>query len=641
VIPHSFLQDLLNRIDIVDVIGPYVQLKKGGANFMGLCPFHNEKSPSFTVSPTKQFYHCFGCGAHGTAIGFLIEHAGLTFPEAVNELAQSVGLTVPREAPNLGGAGGIAGAPVPARISPGAASALTDVMRTACDYYRKQLRGATGAIQYLKKRGLTGEIAARFGLGYAPGGWQNLEAVFPDYREDALVEAGLVIVSEKNAQPTGQDGGNPAAGRRYDRFRDRVMFPIRNVRGHVIGFGGRVLDGGEPKYLNSPETPLFNKGSELYGLFEARLAIREKRYALVVEGYMDVVALAQLGFPNAVATLGTACTPIHIQKLLRQTDTVVFSFDGDAAGRRAARRALDACLPHAADNRTIRFLFLPAEHDPDSFIREHGADAFAEQVERAMPLSQFLLNEVLAGKELDQPEGRAKALFDAKPLLQALPANALRAQILHMFAQRLATPFEEVATLCEVESRVAQLMRGAPPRSERRRVTDHEQRALRNVLMHPRLVSVLRPDDETALRTLTRHAELFEEIIAHARALGESAEYRVLKDLLLNSPHAPAYEEIFRQILDYDENVRDLLHAAENDEAAQRQLEQEQIAGEEVLAAIARLRYDACSERLEVLSRQTQITPEEAAEFADLSKKRAEFKRQLTPGREAGSEGAA
>lgn len=511
-IPHSFLQDLLNRVDIVDVVGRYVQLKKGGANFMGLCPFHNEKSPSFTVSPTKQFYHCFGCGAHGTAIGFLMEHAGLTFPEAVQELAQSVGLTVPHEPSPMRGGGGSSDGHAPPAASKSVTTALSDVMQTACDYYRKQLRGAPNAIQYLKRRGLTGEIALRFGLGYAPDGWQNLEAAFDDYRHDSLVDAGLVIVSEK----TDANG----VARRYDRFRERIMFPIRNVKGQVIGFGGRVLDGGEPKYLNSPETPLFNKGSELYGLFEARLAIREHKYALVVEGYMDVVALAQLGFPNAVATLGTACTPIHVQKLLRQTDTVVFSFDGDAAGRRAARRALEACLPHAADNRTIRFLFLPPEHDPDSYVREFGTDAFSEQVKRAMPLSQFLLNEATAGKELDQPEGRAKALFDAKPLLQALPANALRAQIMHMFADRLQIPFDEVAALAEVDARIAAPARQAPARNERRRVTESEKRALRNLVMHPRIAAAIDDESVATLRALPRIGELFDEVIGHARALG-------------------------------------------------------------------------------------------------------------------------
>ncbi|SAK60550.1 DNA primase [Caballeronia ptereochthonis] len=618
-IPHAFLQDLLNRVDIVDVVGRYVQLKKGGANFMGLCPFHNEKSPSFTVSPTKQFYHCFGCGAHGTAIGFLMEHTGLTFPEAVKELAHGAGLTVPQEpSPNFrGGSGGDAGyANAPSKA---VSVALTDVMQTACDFYRKQLRGAPNAIAYLKKRGLTGEIAARFGLGYAPDGWQNLEAAFPDYRDENLVEAGLVIVSEKT--------DSQGQARRYDRFRERVMFPIRNVKGNVIGFGGRVLDGGEPKYLNSPETPLFSKGSELYGLFEARLAIRELGYALVVEGYMDVVALAQLGFANAVATLGTACTPIHVQKLFRQTDTVVFSFDGDSAGRRAARRALEAALPHAADNRTIKFLFLPNEHDPDSYVREFGTDGFGEQVDRAMPLSQFLLNEVLNDKELEQPEGRAKALFDAKPLLQVLPANALRVQILHMLADRLDTPFAEIAALCDIDSRAAAVARANVPKSERRRVTGQEQRALRNLVMYPGIAVSLDEEGERTLVTMTEHGELFGEVIGHARELGGEAEFQMLSDVLRNAANAPTYEDIFQEILAYDENVRDLLMRDPSDEdAAQRVEEQKRLLAEELQATVLKLRHDSYRARLDQLARQSRLSAEEVAEFSELSARVAQIK---------------
>ncbi|KND59245.1 DNA primase [Candidatus Burkholderia verschuerenii] len=616
-IPHAFLQDLLNRVDIVDVVGRYVQLKKGGANFMGLCPFHNEKSPSFTVSPTKQFYHCFGCGAHGTAIGFLMEHTGLTFPEAVQDLAQGAGLTVPQEpSPNFrgGAGGGMESAP-----SKAVSVALTDVMQTASDFYRKQLRGAPNAIAYLKKRGLTGEIAQRFGLGYAPDGWQNLESAFPDYRHENLVESGLVIVSEKT-DAQGQS-------RRYDRFRERVMFPIRNVKGNVIGFGGRVLDSGEPKYLNSPETPLFSKGSELYGLFEARLAIRELGYALVVEGYMDVVALAQLGFANAVATLGTACTPIHVQKLFRQTDTVVFSFDGDSAGRRAARRALEAALPHAADNRAVKFLFLPKEHDPDSYIREFGTDGFGEQVDRAMPLSQFLLNEVLNDKELDQPEGRAKALFDAKPLLQALPANALRVQILHMLADRLHTPFTEIAALCDIDSRAAAIARATVPKSERRRVIGQEQRALRNLVMYPGIGVSLDQESERTLVTMTEHGELFSEVIGHARALGNAAEFQMLSDILRNAANAPTYEDIFQEILAYDENVRDLLMRDPSDEgAAERVDEQKRLLAEELQATVVKLRHDSYRARLDQLARQSSLSPEEVAEFSDLSTKVAQIK---------------
>ena len=399
-IPKSFIQDLLNRLDIVDVIERYVPLKKAGANYVACCPFHNEKSPSFTVSQSKQFYHCFGCGAHGTAIGFAMEHAGLSFVDAVEELARSIGVTVPHEATT--------------QIQHKVAPDLYEVMQSATRYYRDQLKQSPRAIEYLKRRGLSGEIAARFGVGYAPDGWQNLERIFLNYQDANLLETGLVIENDE--------------GRRYDRFRDRIMFPIINVRGQVIGFGGRVLDKGEPKYLNSPETPLFEKGRELYGLFQAQKAIRAEKMALVVEGYMDVVALAQLGVEYAVATLGTATTPFHIQKLLRLTEQVVFCFDGDSAGRRAAWRALENALPQLQDGKQLRFLFLPPEHDPDSYIREHGKEAFEHLLgEEALPLSGYLLRELSAQVDLKTQEGRSTLLERAKPLLIAIaaPATAL------------------------------------------------------------------------------------------------------------------------------------------------------------------------------------------------------------------------
>jgi DNA primase len=415
-IPQSFIQELLTRVDVVDIVGRYVQLKKGGANFMGLCPFHGEKSPSFSVSPAKQFYHCFGCGKNGNAISFLMDHAGMGFVEAVQDLAQSVGLQVPDD-----------------DISPQekerAAAArqkqatLNEVLEKAADAYRRHLRESQRAIGYFKGRGVSGAVAKRYGLGYAPEGWRSLASVFPSYDDPLLEESGLVIVND-------EDGG-----KRYDRFRDRVMFPIRNVKGEYIGFGGRVLGDDKPKYLNSPETPVFHKGRELYGLFEARTSIREAGYALVTEGYMDVVALAQLGFPNAVATLGTACTPEHVQKLLRFTDAVVFSFDGDNAGRRAARKALDGALPHATDTRSIKFLFLPAEHDPDSFIRDHGTDAFARHVSDAMPLSRFLVESASEGCDLATAEGRAHMASNARPLWTALPDGVLKRQLLGELAE--------------------------------------------------------------------------------------------------------------------------------------------------------------------------------------------------------------
>jgi len=514
VIPQSFVQDLLNRVDIVDVVGRYVQLKKGGANFSGLCPFHNEKSPSFTVSPTKQFYHCFGCGAHGTAIGFLMEYSGLGFVESVKDLAQNVGMTVPEQEDRL---------PPAQRAELQAKTlALSDAMTLACNFFRQQLRSAQPAIDYLKGRGLTGEIAAKYWVGYAPDGWDSLRQVFTDYDDDALVESGLVI------DRSDEDNSHR---KRYDRFRDRIMFPIRNTKGQVIGFGGRVMGAGEPKYLNSPETPLFQKGSELYGLFEARQAIRDKDYVLVTEGYMDVVALAQYGFEQAVATLGTACTATHVQKLLRQTDNVIFSFDGDAAGRRAARRALEACLPHASDSRSLKFLFLPTEHDPDSYVREHGTAQFEQLVQDATPLSQFLLSEVTEGKDLGTAEGRARVQFDAKPLIQSMPASGLRLQLLRQLAQLTDSTAQELEGLFELRRSTSG--RSPGPAVKRSPPVELERQVLRLLLAHPAmhdlldsealdLIAQTSPDEGGTLRT----------VVAAAAGLPEGATLAVLSEAL-------------------------------------------------------------------------------------------------------------
>ncbi|WP_238990223.1 DNA primase [Lautropia dentalis] len=422
-IPQSFIQELLTRVDIVDVVGRSVKLKKAGANYQGLCPFHNEKTPSFSVSPTKQFYHCFGCGAHGSSINFLMEHFGMGFVEAVHELARDAGLTVPEDNSREG------------RDAAQKASqqlALSQWMDRAAAYYRLRLKETPAAIQYLKDRGVSGETAKRFGLGYAPAGWRNLEGVLPDYAAEDAERAGLVIAGDE--------------GRRYDRFRERVMFPIRNPRGQIIGFGGRVMGAGEPKYLNSPEGPLFSKGHELYGLYEAREGIRETGRVLVVEGYMDVVMLHQYGCTYAVATLGTATTAVHITKLLRQADRIVFAFDGDSAGRRAAWRALENALPVLSDTKQLDFLFLPPEHDPDSFVREEGLEAFEALVRDALPLSSFLLKELASRGDITTPEGRARMQAELKPLVLQMPDIALRTQILVDMAGRLGLHTEELAS---------------------------------------------------------------------------------------------------------------------------------------------------------------------------------------------------
>ncbi|MBT8051899.1 MAG: DNA primase [Gammaproteobacteria bacterium] len=400
-IPQHFIDELLSRADIVEIIGRRVPLKKAGREFQACCPFHNEKTPSFTVSPTKQFYHCFGCGAHGSALSFMMEYDRLSFPEAVEELATSMGLEVPREA---GFAKGPDHRP------------LFDILERAAAYFTQQLRQhpqAAQAVEYLKGRGVSGEVAADFRLGYAPPGWNNILQALggDDSRIRLLREAGLI---------TEQDG------KRYDRLRDRIVFPIRDTRGRVVGFGGRLLGDGKPKYLNSPETPVFHKGRELYGLFEARQADANPARLLVVEGYMDVVALAQFGISNSVATLGTATTNDHLEKLYRATPELVFCFDGDRAGRDAAWKALQTALPLMRDGRQARFLFLPDGDDPDSLVRRIGQEAMQAEIGRAMPLSEYLFDKLASQVDMESIDGRARLGELAKPLLDRLPAGMFR-----------------------------------------------------------------------------------------------------------------------------------------------------------------------------------------------------------------------
>jgi DNA primase len=497
-IPDGFVHDVIARTDIVEVVGRHVELRKGGANLLGLCPFHGEKSPSFTVSPSKQFYHCFGCGAHGDVLRFLMEHTGVGFREGLEDLAQRLGLQLPETEVD----------PRQAALeaqSRAQRQTLTSVLDRAAEHYRQRLRESRRAIDYLKRRGLSGPVARDFGLGYAPEGWRSLASAFARYDAPELADAGLVIVQDGQAEDT----------RRYDRFRDRIMFPIRSVKGEIIGFGGRVLDLGEPKYLNSPETPVFVKGRELYGLFEARNGIREQGHVLVVEGYMDVVALAQYGIDNAVATLGTACTADHVQKLLRFTDHVVFSFDGDAAGRRAAGRALEAALPHLTDLRSFRFLFLPAEHDPDSYVRAHGKEAFGALARAALPLSRQLLEHAAEGQALDTAEARARMLARARPLWQQMPASAMRMQIMAELAQAARMSMDELARLWgdrRPDSRSSQAARrpvgGAGPVVRRvRQPPDHVARMLlRNASLWHALTEA---DHELLTRLASWHGALF------------------------------------------------------------------------------------------------------------------------------------
>ncbi len=554
-IPDSFKQDLLNRVDVVDVVSRYVQLKKGGANFLGLCPFHTEKSPSFTVSPAKQFYHCFGCGAHGDSIGFLMAYAGLGYVDAVRELAGSVGMQLPEMRPRTR----------EEAVRMEREVDLYALLEQAMNFYRGELKKSRRAIDYLKGRGLSGEIAARFRVGYAPDDWQALRAAFPEYENRGLVEAGLVIENE---------------GKRYDRFRDRILFPILSNRGAVIGFGGRVLGDGEPKYLNSPETPVFEKGRELYGIVQAREAIRAAGRALVVEGYMDVISLAQHGVGYAVATLGTATTHAHVSRLLRLADEVVFCFDGDAAGRKAAWRALEVSLPLALDHKPIRFLFLPQGDDPDSHIRAHGAEAFERAVREAQTLSGFLLAELRAPADLATPEGRSGLLAAARPHLQRTEAPALRLQLV-----------KEIATLARVSQEEAEQLLGLAASSVRRRpaprraaappiAATQERNLLRCVLVNPALVCDLEAD----LLDARRPESAALQAIAESAVDGGAMSVAVLIDRFRDSAHA----EVLYQA------QASALEEGLSDDAAEQQFRQIQLA----------LRIQRKHEEFDVLKRE-------------------------------------
>ncbi len=469
-IPQHFIDDLLNRVDIVELIDSRVPLKKAGREYQACCPFHNEKTPSFTVSPSKQFYHCFGCGAHGTAIGFLMEYDHMEFVEAIEELAKSVGVEVPREA-GMGRA-------QPDKRAPD----LYELMQRAANFYSQQLRlhpESNPAIAYLKGRGLSGEVARDFGIGYAPPGWDNLFKALGGQNPQLLITAGLLVEKE--------------GGKRYDRFRERIMFPIRDRRGRVIGFGGRVLGDDKPKYLNSPETPIFHKGRELYGLYEARQTNRELPRLLVVEGYMDVVALAQYGIRYAVASLGTAVTAEHLEQLFRASDEVVFCFDGDRAGRDAAWRGLEIALPHMRDGRRLRFMFMPEGEDPDTLVRQIGTEAFEQQLDRAQSLDEFLIEQFKQQGDFRRLDGQARLVEQSRPLISKLPEGVYRHKLLERLAPLANIAPERLAQMLGLggnTTAATPLRRQAPQRPGRQKQQPSQLRhAITLLLQHPQLAA--------------------------------------------------------------------------------------------------------------------------------------------------------
>ena len=494
-IPQDFIDDLIARADIVEVVGRRVQLKKAGREFKACCPFHDEKTPSFTVSPSKGFYHCFGCGAHGTAIGFLMEYDHMSFVEAIESLAQTMGVDVPRSESDK-----------PARRY----DELFSLLDTIARHWQACLKDAPHAVEYVKNRGIDGTTAKRFGIGYAPDGWSNVLDKFGKSSEavERLLATGMIIENDK--------------GKHYDRFRDRIMFPIRDARGRTIGFGGRTLGDGEPKYLNSPETVLFHKGRELYGLYEARQALRHIDQLVVVEGYMDAVALARHGIEFAVATLGTATTPEHLNRLFRLTENVCFAFDGDRAGRKAAWRALENALPQIREGRQIRFMFLPEGHDPDTYVNEFGTDAFLKALDEGVALSAFLIEELAGQVDMETVDGRARLAELARPLVSRIPVGVYRELLIDSLAEAVGLSSAKLEKILGSDrpgdSRVSKSAeshrRGGPrPQAGHPSVVRH---AISLVLNHP--AAGLKTDVEKLAGVMRKGTDLLVSLIETVQA---------------------------------------------------------------------------------------------------------------------------
>jgi len=605
-IPQSFIDELMTRIDVVELIDTRVPLKKAGREYTACCPFHNEKTPSFTVSPTKQFYHCFGCGAHGTALGFLMEYEHMSFPEAVEDLARMTGQTVPREGPDTSG---------PPR--PKKDGSLYELLARSDRFYRQQLRQhpqAQRAIDYLKQRGLSGEIAAVFGVGFAPPGWDNLKQAIATQAglHEKLISGGMLIKNDN--------------GDSYDRFRDRIMFPIRDRRGRTIAFGGRILPDTEEgraaqkapaKYLNSPETPLFHKGQELYGMYEARQALRDIPCLLVVEGYMDVVALAQFDIRYAVATLGTATTQEHLHRLFRLAPEVVFCFDGDRAGRDAAWRALNNALPVMREGRQIRFMFLPDGEDPDSHVRAVGKIQFEAEIGQAQPFSDFFFQQLGQQTETQSIDGRARLVALARPLLANLPPGVFRHMMLNQLASLARMESSELERLLTDNPPATRSQGRTVPRrplgttgANRKQPFSPVRTALKHLLYHPPLVaeagdpSRFRDLDVPGINLLVK---ILETLQAHPN-LNSSALLERWRD----SEHGPHLEKLIAQVPELD------------DPAALKP---------EFLGALQRLDRLCLEQRynhLLVRSNQGELTPEEKREIQQLTELLNRDKRQKT-----------
>ena len=584
-IPQHFIDELIARADIVEIIGARVQLKKAGREYKACCPFHDEKTPSFWVSPDKQFYHCFGCGKHGTVLGFLMDHDHMAFPEAVEELATRLGVEVPHE-------GGSDAGPRRAEDS------LYDLTKEVARFYAECLTRDARARDYVARRGLTAETLERFQIGYAPNSWNELLRRFgaAESGRKALSDAGLIVERERGQVQVGE--------RHYDRFRDRIMFPIRDARGRTIAFGGRIIDAGEPKYLNSPETLLFHKGRELYALYETRRARTNLTRLLIVEGYMDAVRLHQAGIDYAVATLGTATTAEHLRRLFRLVPAIVFAFDGDRAGRQAAWRALQQALPEAREGREIRFLFLPDGQDPDSLVGQEGRESFEARLAGALPLSEYLVRELAQHSDLTNADGRARFAEAARPLFLKVPEGVFRELLLERLAEVVGLNPRRLGELWTPAA--AATAPQAPPTPLRRPSARATLGAGRGSLVRQAIVRLL------------HHPQIALEVEAAERAGLEASEepgVALLRELLDELRAHPA--QIPAQVVQR-------WSGREGAEALQKLLEREEVitnapaAAGELKGALAKLAELAAGRRLAALeakSRDSALSEDELKEF--------------------------
>lgn len=618
-ISKESIQELINNTSIVNIIGNYINLKKSGNNFIGICPFHSEKHPSFAVNYRKNFYYCFGCGTTGTVINFLMKYLGLTFLEAINKL-----LKTKQEEPglneyynkNINITSNNIKSNIQSKLNKNTNFVLFNIMQKVSKFYQYQLQYNSEAIQYLKKRGIKENIISKFCIGYSPKGWKNLNKIFLKYKNNELFEAGLIFLYKKE---------NKLNEKIYfSIFRDRIMFPIKDINGKIIGFGGRSINNNYPKYLNSPETSIFSKSYEIYGIYEAQINIKKEQYVIIVEGYLDVITLYQFGFKNTVAILGTICTETHIKKLFLQTNLLIFSFDGDKAGEQAANRTLFMCLHYIKNNQIIKFLFLPSNSDPDNYIRKFGIESFKKKIDNSISLTKFLLNKILYNKNSSNINYKIKILYESKKILCSLPISTLRSQIIKDISEITGLTLMEISIFYNIKK---ESLNKLPIIKKYYIVTEISKFILRNFIIYPSILSKFDENTMNILHSLKNYGELFKELFICIKLLGSSLSVHKLYIILCNGINGEIFKNIFLEILNYDGNIIKLLNKNLKDKKYfDKYYSQEKLAIEEIKIAIKKIHYYNLCKNISKLSKQKNHSKQELLELTNLNQQRINLK---------------